>query len=213
MLSTDLTPALEKERIRIVHWEQLAEDDRGFLGRRFSERIFPVLTPLSVDPAHPFPYISSLSLNVAAAVRDPMTGVRKFARVKVPPILPRFIELPDGERFVPLEEVIAAHMDQLFPGMDLLSHHFFRVTRDADVEVEEDEADDLLAAIETVLQRRQRGATPIRLEIDDTMSGEVREVLMRELSLDEIPGLRRRRTPRARRPLVLREPRSSRPEG
>ena len=185
VLSTDLTPALEKERIRLVHWEQLSEDDRGFLGRRFSERIFPVLTPLSVDPAHPFPYISSLSLNVAAAVRDPMTGVRKFARVKVPPILPRFIELPDGERFVPLEEVIAAHMDELFPGMDLLSHHFFRVTRDADVEVEEDEADDLLAAIETVLQRRQRGATPIRLEIDDTMSGEVREVLMRELSLDE----------------------------
>ena len=185
VLSTDLAPALEKERIRLVHWEQLSEDDRGFLGRRFSERIFPVLTPLSVDPAHPFPYISSLSLNVAAAVRDPMTGVRKFARVKVPPILPRFIELPDGERFVPLEEVIAAHMDQLFPGMDLLSHHFFRVTRDADVEVEEDEADDLLAAIETVLQRRQRGATPIRLEIDDTMSGEVREVLMRELSLDE----------------------------
>ena len=185
VLSTDLTPALEKERIRLAHWEQLSEDDRGFVGRRFSERIFPVLTPLSVDPAHPFPYISSLSLNVAAAVRDPMTGVRKFARVKVPPILPRFIELPDGERFVPLEEVIAAHMDELFPGMDLLSHHFFRVTRDADVEVEEDEADDLLAAIETVLQRRQRGATPIRLEIDDTMSGEVREVLMRELSLDE----------------------------
>ena len=192
VLSTDLTPAMEKERIRVVHWDQLSEDDRGFVGRRFSDGSSRCSRRLSVDPAHPFPYISSLSLNVAAAVRDPMTGVRKFARVKVPPILPRFIELPDGERFVPLEEVIAAHMDELFPGMDLLSHHFFRVTRDADVEVEEDEADDLLAAIETVLQRRQRGATPIRLEIDDTMSGEVREVLMRELSL-EIPGLRRRR--------------------
>ncbi|HEY5861235.1 MAG TPA: polyphosphate kinase 1 [Actinomycetota bacterium] len=185
VMSAELLPALEKEGIRLARWDQLGEDDRAFLGRRFSERIFPVLTPLSVDPAHPFPYISSLSLNVAAAVRDPMTGVRKFARVKVPQLLPRFIELPDGERFVPLEEVIAAHMDQLFPGMDLLSHHFFRVTRDADVEVEEDEADDLLAAIETVLQRRQRGATPIRLEIDDTMSGEVREVLMRELGLEE----------------------------
>ena len=114
-----------------------------------------------------------------------MTGVRKFARVKVPPNVPRFVELPDGERFVPLEEVIAAHLDQLFPGMDLLSHHFFRVTRDADVEVEEDEADDLLAAIETVLQRRQRGATAIRLEIDATMSVETRQVLMRELAIDE----------------------------
>jgi polyphosphate kinase len=185
LLAEDLLPALAKERILLTRWDDLAEDDRAFLGRRFRERIFPVLTPLSVDPAHPFPYISSLSLNVAAAVRDPMTGVRKFARVKVPPILPRFVELPDGERFVPLEEVIAAHLDQLFPGMDLLSHHFFRVTRDADVEVEEDEADDLLAAIETVLQRRQRGATPIRLEIDATMSVEVREVLMRELGVGD----------------------------
>ena len=185
LLSADLLPALEKERIPLLHWDQLTDDDHAFLARRFRERMFPVLTPLSVDPAHPFPYISNLSLNVAAVVRDPMTGVRKFARVKVPPLLPRFIELVDGERFVPLEEVIAAHMDLLFPGMDLLSHHFFRVTRDADVEVEEDEADDLLAAIETVLQRRQRGATPIRVEINDTMSAEVREVLMRELELEE----------------------------
>jgi polyphosphate kinase len=185
LLADELLPALAKERILLAHWEELGEDDRGFLGRRFRERIFPVLTPLSVDPAHPFPYISSLSLNVAAVVRDPMTGVRKFARVKVPQILPRFVSLPDGERYVPLEQVIAAHLEELFPGMDLLSHHIFRVTRDADVEVEEDEADDLLAAIETVLQRRQRGATPIRLEIDDTMSVEVREVLMRELDVDE----------------------------
>ena len=185
LFTEDLLPMLQKERIRLARWQDLSEDDHSFLGRRFRERIFPVLTPLSVDPAHPFPYISSLSLNVAAVVRDPMTGVRKFARVKVPPNVPRFVELPDGERFVPLEEVIAAHLDQLFPGMDLLSHHFFRVTRDADVEVEEDEADDLLAAIETVLQRRQRGATPVRLEIDATMSAETRQVLMRELEIDE----------------------------
>jgi len=185
LFADDFVPALNKERIRLTRWHELGAGDHEFLGRRFRDRIFPVLTPLSVDPAHPFPYISSLSLNVAAVVRDPMTGVRKFARVKVPAILPRFVELPDGERFVPLEEVIAAHLDQLFPGMDLLSHHFFRVTRDADVEVEEDEADDLLAAIETVLQRRQRGATPIRLEIDGTMSAEVRQVLMRELDVEE----------------------------
>jgi polyphosphate kinase len=181
----DLLPALEKERIRVVHWDQLADADRDFLGRRFRERIFPVLTPLSVDPSHPFPYISNLSLNLAAAIRDPLTGERRFARVKIPPLLPRFTDLPDGERFVPLEEVIASHLDQLFPGMDILGVHVFRVTRDADVEVEEDEADDLLAAIETVLQRRQRGATAIRLEIDPTMSDEMRQLLMRELGVDE----------------------------
>jgi polyphosphate kinase len=178
-------PALEKERIRVVHWDQLTDDDSEFLGRRFRERIFPVLTPLSVDPSHPFPYISSLSLNLAAAIRDPVTGERRFARVKIPPLLPRFTDLPDGERYVPLEEVVAAHLDQLFPGMDIVEVHVFRVTRDADVEVEEDEADDLLAAIETVLQRRQRGATAIRLEIDATMSDELRQLLMRELGVEE----------------------------
>jgi polyphosphate kinase len=181
----DLLPALEKERIRLVHWDQLTEADREFLGRRFRERIFPVLTPLSVDPSHPFPYISNLSLNLAAAIKDPKSGERRFARVKIPPLLPRFTDLPDGERFVPLEEVVAAHLDQLFPGMDIVGVHVFRVTRDADVEVEEDEADDLLAAIETVLQRRQRGATAIRLEIDPTMADEVRQLLMRELRVDE----------------------------
>ncbi|HET9311697.1 MAG TPA: polyphosphate kinase 1 [Actinomycetota bacterium] len=185
LVQGELLPALEKERIRIVHWDQLADDDKEFLGRRFRERIFPVLTPLSVDPSHPFPYISSLSLNLAAAIRDPVTGERRFARVKIPPLLPRFTDLPDGERFVPLEEVVSAHLDQLFPGMDIVEVHVFRVTRDADVEVEEDEADDLLAAIETVLQRRQRGATAIRLEIDPTMSDELRQLLMRELGVEE----------------------------
>jgi polyphosphate kinase len=185
LVGGDLLPALEKERIRLVHWEQLSEADKEFLGRRFRERIFPVLTPLSVDPAHPFPYISNLSLNLAAAIRDPLTGERRFARVKIPPLLPRFTDLPDGERFVPLEEVVAAHLDQLFPGMDIVDVHVFRVTRDADLEVEEDEADDLLAAIETVLQRRQRGATAVRLEIDPTMSDEMRRLLMRELGIED----------------------------
>ena len=181
----ELRPALEKQRIRVVDWDQLDEEDRALLGRRFRESIFPVLTPLSVDPAHPFPYISNLSLNLAAVVLDPLTGVRRFARVKVPPLLPRFTALPDGERFVPLEQVIAANLGQLFPGMDLVTYHVFRVTRDADVEVEEDEAEDLLAAIETVLRRRQRGATPIRLDIDATMTDEVRSLLMREMGLNE----------------------------
>ena len=127
--STELRPALEKQRIRVVDWDQLDEEDRALLGRRFRESIFPVLTPLSVDPAHPFPYISNLSLNLAAVVLDPQTGVRRFARVKVPPLLPRFTALPDGERFVPLEQVIAANLEQLFPGMDLVTYHVFRVSR------------------------------------------------------------------------------------
>jgi len=195
VFATELLPALEKERIRIVRsFEALEPADRALLQQEFDERIFPVLTPLSVDPAHPFPYISNLSLNLAAMVRDPMTGVRRFARVKVPPLLPRFVPLPDGERFVPLETVIAAHLDHLFPGMELVAHHAFRLTRDADLEVEEDEAEDLLEAIQSVLRRRRRGANPVRLEVDETMSHEVLELLRRELDLEEqevvvTPGL------------------------
>jgi len=195
VFATELVPALEKERIRIVRSiEALDPADLAFLEQEFDERIFPVLTPLSVDPAHPFPYISNLSLNLAAMVRDPMTGVRRFARVKVPPLLPRFVPLPDGERFVPLETVIAAHLDRLFPGMELVGHHTFRLTRDADLEVEEDEAEDLLEAIQSVLRRRRRGANPVRLEVDEAMSHEVLELLRRELDLEEqevvvTPGL------------------------
>ena len=195
LFAIELVPALEKERIKIVRsFETLDPADLAFLEQEFNERIFPVLTPLSVDPAHPFPYISNLSLNLAAMVRDPMTGVRRFARVKVPPLLPRFVPLPDGERFVPLETVIAAHLDHLFPGMELVAHHTFRLTRDADLEVEEDEAGDLLEAIQSVLRRRRRGANPVRLEVDETMSHEVLELLRRELDLEEqevvvTPGL------------------------
>jgi polyphosphate kinase len=181
----ELVPALEKEHIRFAAWADLSEADRAHLGQVFQERMFPVLTPLSVDPAHPFPYISSLSLNLAAIVRDPMTGERRFARVKVPPLLPRFVVMPDGERFVPVEQVIAAHLDRLFPGMELLAHEVFRVTRDADVEVEEDEAEDLLEAVESVLRRRRREATPVRLEIHRSMSDEIRELLLRELALGD----------------------------
>ena len=186
LFAAELVPALEKEHIRITRSvEALDPADLAYLEQEFVERIFPVLTPLSVDPAHPFPYISNLSLNLAAMVRDPMTGVRRFARVKVPPLLPRFVPLPDGERFVPLETVIAAHLDRLFPGMELVAHHTFRLTRDADLEVEEDEAEDLLEAIRSVLRRRRRGANPVRLEVDETMSAEVLELLRRELDLEE----------------------------
>ena len=182
--SEDLRPALEKERIRIVDWHDLDPEDRKHLVSLFRDRVFPVLTPLSVDPAHPFPYISSLSLNLAALVRDPSSGERRFARVKVPPLLPRFLELPDGERFVPIEHVIAAHLHVLFPGMEILGHSTFRLTRDADFELEEDEGGDLLEAIESVLRRRLRGATPVRVELDGTTTDEVRSLLIRELALE-----------------------------
>ncbi len=130
-----------------------------------------MLTPLAVDPAHPFPYISNLSLNLAVTVHDPSTREERFARVKIPPLLPRFIALPDGTRFVLLEQVVAAQLDTLFPGMEVIVHSPFRVTRDADFELE-DEAEDLLEAIESVLRRRSRFGTVVRLEVDSDMSAE-----------------------------------------
>jgi len=165
-------------------WEELDEDDRKHMVSEFENRIFPVLTPLAVDPGHPFPYISNLSLNLAVIVRDPVTGERRFARVKVPQVLPRFVVMPDGERFVPLEQVIAAHLDQLFPGMVVEDQFAFRVTRNADLTLEEEEADDLLAAVEIELRRRRFGRA-VRLELDVDTSDEVRNLLLRELDLDE----------------------------
>jgi polyphosphate kinase len=185
-LYTDVfVPELEKAGIRMVAWGELDGEPRAWLTDVFNERIFPVLTPLSVDPAHPFPYISSLSLNLAVLVRDPTTGGRRFARLKVPPLLPRFFALPDGERFVAIEHVIAAHLDRLFPGMQVGEHYVFRVTRDADLDVEEDEAGDLLEEIQTVLLRRRRGASCVRLEIEAGTPPEVLELLSRELDLEE----------------------------
>ncbi|MFO7281025.1 MAG: RNA degradosome polyphosphate kinase [Thermoanaerobacterales bacterium] len=179
-----VAPALAEAGIRFSSWADLDQDDRKFLVETFEERIFPVLTPLAVDPGHPFPYISNLSLNLAVVVRDPEVGVRRFARVKVPSLLPRFVVMPDGERYVPLEQVIAAHLDQLFPGMEIEQHHTFRVTRNSDLTLEEEEADDLLAMVELELRRRRFGRA-VRLEIDASMSDEVRELLQRELDLGD----------------------------
>jgi polyphosphate kinase len=178
----DVVPALAANGIILSNWEQLDDDDRAALVEEFEQRIFPVLTPLAVDPGHPFPYISNLSLNLAVSVRDPVADERRFARVKVPPLLSRFVVMPDGERFVPLEQVIAAHLDALFPGMVVESHSPFRVTRNADLSLEEDEADDLLAAVELELRRRRFGRA-VRLEIDETMDDDVREFLVGELDL------------------------------
>ncbi len=179
-----VVPALADGGIRLSSWDELDDDDEKFLVETFEKRIFPVLTPLAVDPGHPFPYISNLSLNLAMSLRDPVTGEHRFARVKVPDLLPRFVVMPDGERFVPLEQVIAAHLTQLFPGMEIAAHHSFRVARNADLTLEEEEADDLLAAVEIELRRRQFGRA-VRLEISDGMTQEVRELLQRELDLGE----------------------------
>jgi polyphosphate kinase len=165
-------------------YAELNEEDVKALDEVFEERIFPVLTPLAVDPSHPFPYISHLSLNLAVIVRDPVTAQRHFARVKVPPVLPRFLVLPDGERFVPLEQVIGAHLDQLFPGMEVIDDYSFRVTRNADLTLEEEEADDLLAAVEYELRRR-RFRRAVRLELDADTSDEVRDLLVRELDVED----------------------------
>ena len=180
----DLVPALAEVGIVFSSWHQLDEDDREYLVGEFETRIFPVLTPLAVDPGHPFPYISSLSLNLAVVLRDPTNDERRFARVKVPPLLPRFVVMPDGERFVPLEQVIAAHLDRLFPGMEVVETFAFRVTRNADLTLEEEEADDLLAAVEMELRRRRFGSA-VRLEVDARVTPEVRELLVRELDLTD----------------------------
>ncbi len=179
-----VAPALEKAGVRIADWESVGDEDQTFLTRVFEESIFPVLTPLLVDPAHPFPYISNLSLNLAVAVRNPHTLVRRFARVKVPPILPRFVGLPDGESFVPLEQVIAAHLSWLFPGMDVVERHVFRVTRNQDPDLGEDEVLDLRAAVQAVLRQRRRSQHAVRLEVERTMPEETRDLLVRELDLE-----------------------------
>lgn len=177
-----VAPALAAAGIRLSSWGDLDEDDEKYLVSTFEERIFPVLTPLAVDPGHPFPYISNLSLNLAVIVRDPDDGVRRFARVKVPSLLPRFVVLPDGERYVPLEQVIAAHLDKLFPGMEIEQQHPFRVTRNTDLTLEEEEADDLLSLVEIELRRRRFGRA-VRLEAGAGMSDEVRTLLQRELDV------------------------------
>ncbi|HEX3621757.1 MAG TPA: RNA degradosome polyphosphate kinase, partial [Acidimicrobiales bacterium] len=179
----DIVPALAAAGVVLSEWAALDDDDRAYLVDVFDNRIFPVLTPLAVDPGHPFPYISNLSLNLAVTVRDPDTGAERFARLKVPPLLPRFVVMPDGERFVPVEQVIAAHLAALFPGMEIVRHDTFRVTRNADVTLEEEEADDLLAAVELELRRRRFGRA-VRLEVARTMSEETLELLLRELELD-----------------------------
>ena len=176
-------PELAADGVKLLGWSSLTVDERAELDIFFDQRAFPVLTPLAVDPSHPFPYISGLSLNLAVVVRNPVTGTELFARVKVPPSLPRFVAV-GAQRFVPLEDVIAAHLDDLFPGMDILQHHTFRVTRNEDVEVEEDDAENLLKALERELSRRRFGPA-VRLEVETSIDPHVLELLMDELGVSE----------------------------
>ena len=169
-----------------MRWSDLDREEQRFCKKLFKDRIFPVLTPLAVDPAHPFPYISGLSLNLAVTIRNPKTDKEHFARVKVPPIFDRFVPL-GNQRFVPLEDVIGEHLKRLFPGMEVLEVHTFRVTRNEDLEVEEDDAENLLAALEKELLRRRFGP-PVRLEVEESMTQGVLDLLVSELdvSVEEV---------------------------
>ncbi len=187
----NIIPALAEEGIELVRWDELDKDEQRSCKKLFKERVFPVLTPLAVDPAHPFPYISGLSLNLAVLVRNPKTDKEHFARVKVPPIFSRFVPL-GNQRFVPLEDVIGEHLKRLFPGMEVLNVNTFRVTRNEDLEVEEDDAENLLKALEKELLRRRFGP-PVRLEVEETIDEHVLELLISELGVSEsevfrIPG-------------------------
>lgn len=190
-----LRPELVKHGVYLLNYVDLNQEQRTYLHNFFEDHIFPVLTPLAVDPSHPFPYISNLSLNLAVVVKDPDTDEELFARVKVPKVLPRFITLPTelgqqqtGEEQlwagVPLEQVIAHNLESLFPGMNIQECHPFRITRNADLAVEEDEADDLLLAIEQELRKRRVGGSVVRMEIHTSTPEAVRQTLTRELALE-----------------------------
>ncbi|UXM90613.1 RNA degradosome polyphosphate kinase [Paenarthrobacter sp. JL.01a] len=193
VFAEQIRPALAYEHIHLMHWHELDEDARQRISVMFQEKVFPILTPLAVDPAHPFPYISGLSLNLAVIVSNPISDKELFARVKVPDQLPRLISV-DGPRagaipgrvarFIALEEVIAVHLDKLFPGMEVLEHHTFRVTRNEDLEVEEDDAENLLQALEKELLRRRFGP-PVRLEVTTDINPNIKALLIRELGVEE----------------------------
>ena len=185
-------PALADAGIEVVGWDELDEDDRKNLYDYFQAQVFPVLMPLAVDPAHPFPYISGLSLNLAIRIRNAKTGRQEFARLKVPPMLPRFVEVPRSDasaasgraRYLPLEQLIANHLGDLFPGMEILEHHTFRLTRNEDVVIEEDETENLIQALEAELLRRRFGP-PIRLEVTEEMDEVTLDLLINELEVTE----------------------------
>ncbi len=190
-----LRPELNQYGVKLLDYKSIDKKHQRYLKTYFQEKLFPVLTPLAVDPAHPFPYISNLSLNLVVIVRDRETQEKNFARVKVPNVLPRFVKIPetDDHTFVPLEQVIAHNLDALFPGMEILSYYPFRITRDAELDIEEEEADDLISALQEEL-RKQKFGPVVRMEIASDMPSDIRKELIAQLGITEadvydIPGL------------------------
>lgn len=181
----EIEPLLKNEGIEFVHWDQLNNTERGYVTKLFQDRIFPVLTPLAVDPSHPFPYISGLSLNLAVIVKNPTSHEEFFARVKVPEILPRFIATAKtgSTRFLPLEDLIAIHLQELFPGMVIEDHYTFRITRNQDIDLDEEESEDILTSIEQELARRRFGP-PVRLEIENGVDEKLVEKLAEEIKIN-----------------------------
>ena len=181
-----ISPELKTHDIEFLRWDDLSDDERAYVSRIFSDRIFPVLTPLAVDPSHPFPYISGLSLNLAVMVKNPKSSEEYFARIKVPPILSRFIPVSPAThttRFLPLEELIAIHLQELFPGMLIEDHYTFRITRNQDIELEEEDSENLLTSIEQELARRRFGP-PVRLEIESGVDEKLRNKLCEQLDIN-----------------------------
>ena len=182
----ELLPELAQKGIEMISWENLTSDEKAYINKIFTKRIFPVLTPLAVDPSHPFPYISGLSLNLAVLVRKPDNKEELFARVKIPSSLPRFIEAAEfaSTRFISLEQVIIANLHQLFPGMEIEDYYTFRLTRNADLEIEEEESENLLESMEAELLRRKFGP-PVRLEVASDIQSNLLNRLKSELSIKE----------------------------
>ena len=185
LFASTISKQLAQHDIQVEHWSTLTPEEQEELHSYFSSQVFPVLTPLAVDPAHPFPYISGLSLNLAVVLKNPKTLAEHFARVKVPPLLPRFVLVPGStSRYVPLEDVMGEFIGELFPGMEVLKHHTFRVTRNEDLEVDEDEGENLLVQLEKELLRRRFGP-PVRLEVAEDIDPQVLSLLQRELDMNE----------------------------
>ena len=186
LFKKQISPELKAHDIEFLRWDDLSDDEHDYVSRIFSDRIFPVLTPLAVDPSHPFPYISGLSLNLAVIVKDPKSSEEYFARIKVPPILSRFIPVspaPNTTRFLPLEELIAIHLQELFPGMLIQDHYTFRITRNQDIELEDEDTENLLTSIEQELARRRFGP-PVRLEIESGVGEKLRNKLCEQLEIN-----------------------------
>ena len=186
LFKSQISPELKTHDIEFLRWDDLSDDERNYVSRIFSDRIFPVLTPLAVDPSHPFPYISGLSLNLAVIVKNPKNSEEYFARIKVPPILSRFIPVSPANhttRFLPLEELIAIHLQELFPGMLIEDHYTFRITRNQDIELEEEDSENLLTSIEQELARRRFGP-PVRLEIESGVGEKLRNKLCEQLDIN-----------------------------